>query len=236
MVNVDIGEHEQELARALYRDVREYQLADWATTNLAVALHAAGQLSPLVAEPERSLRRTLLVSSARLFRLARSGMAVVAVGYESEARAFDRGMIETRARCMQALEDDSGEVARTWPEGVKLRGSMTEAIRKSFPAADPNQAKMLYGSLSGDVHPDLAQLMLSLVRERKSGGYEMGFSARRTPVMRRSLLLYAWLCAEAMAEVGERVGVATPHLDELHRALVLAGAHLQSDFRGGVPD
>lgn len=187
----------------------------------------AGQQLPPEREPERSIRRALLASSARLFRLARAGMAVVAVGYESEARAFDRGMIETRARWVQVRADSSGSLASRWLKDGKLPGTMTAAIRSSLPTAEPAETRTLYRTLSGDVHPDLAQFMRSLVREKHGGGYEMGFSAHRTPLADRSLLLYAWLCAEATGEVGERVGITVPHLPALHEALVGAGARLR---------
>lgn len=126
---------------------------------------------------------------------------------------------------MQVRADDSGELARKWLADGKLPGSMTAAIRASLPD-DPNEAKALYGSLSGDVHPDLAQFMRSLVREKTGGGYEMGFSAHGTPLATRSLLLYAWLSAEAAAGVGERLGIDVPHLQQLHDALQVAGARL----------
>ncbi len=42
--------------------------------------------------------------------------------------------------------------------------------------------------------------------------------------------LYAWLSAEATAEVGVRTGVDLPHYAELERAVMAAGAHMQRDL------
>jgi hypothetical protein len=156
-------------------------------------------------------------------------MTVVAAGYEGEARAFDRAMIETRARWRQVEADESGKLAKQWLSGAS-KGTLTAAIRESLPTDDPERARALYRSLSGDVHPDLPQFMANLVRETKSGGREMGFSPHRTPLAGRSLLLYAWLPAEAVAEVGARVSVDVPDLEELTLALYAAGDQLQRDF------
>lgn len=42
--------------------------------------------------------------------------------------------------------------------------------------------------------------------------------------------LYAWLSAEATADVGVRTGVDLPHYAELERAVMAAGAHMQRDL------
>src|SRR5712692_10071146 len=90
---------------------RGYQLADWSTSNLAVALHTSAELRPDPERPRRRLGRALQVASARTFRLARAGMAVLAAGYEGEARVMDRSLLETRARLIQVLADPSGQTA-----------------------------------------------------------------------------------------------------------------------------
>lgn len=226
---VDVGDHERELAERLGVEAPEHELAHWATSNLAVALHAAGLLPPPDHVAARSLRRALLVSSARIFRLARAGIAVIAAGYEAEARSFDRSLFETRARRIQVLADESGELATRWLDG-KLEGHLGALVRESLPTVDLDQVKSLYRRLSGDVHPDLRQFMGNLVREKPTGGYEMSFSPGRTALARRSLFLYAWLSAEATAEVGVRTGVDLPHYAELERAVMAAGAHMQRDL------
>jgi len=229
----NIGEHERELAAGLPAVAPEHELADWATTNLAVALDAAARLMPPPNDPDRVLRRALLVSSARVFRLARAGMVVVAVGYEGEARIMDRALWETRARCIQALEDRTGEIARRLLTGELDRG-ISAAVRATMPTSDPCQAKQLYHELSGDVHPDMRQFMARLVREKLTGGYEMGFSPHRTQTSRQSLFLYAWLAGEATERIGVEAGIHLPHHNALSERLIAAGAQLKAEF-GATP-
>jgi hypothetical protein len=228
LIETDVGEHEQAFAQRISSDAPEYELAHWATSNLAGALHAAGQLPPPTEEPEFSLRRAVLVSSARVFRLARAGMAVVAAGYEAESRVFDRSLLETRARRVQVLADPSGGLAKKWLAGA-LEKKLGAALRDSFPGED-QRMRELYRDLSGDVHPDLRQFMTSLVREKAGGSPEMGFSPHRTAGCRRSLFLYAWLPAEATSEVGIRTNTSLPHHAEFERRVMLAGERLRQEL------
>lgn len=224
-----ITEHERELADGLTAFAPEHELADWATTNLAVALHtAAGELAP-AEDPARVLRRALLVSSARVFRLARAGMATLAAGYEAEARILDRALWETRARCIQAAEDPSGETAHKLLAG-KLNQRISAAVRATVPTVDPEIARRLYRDLSGDAHPDLHQFMARLIRETPTGGYEMGFSPHRSQASRQSLFLYAWFAGEATERIGVDVGIPLPDHGALADCLIRAAANLKAQF------
>ena len=228
-----IAEHERELADGLTAFAPEHELADWATTNLAVALHAAGGEPAPVKDPARVLRQALLVSSARIFRLARAGMATLAAGYEAEARILDRALWETRARCIQAVEDPSGETAHKLLAG-KLDQRITAAVRDTVPTVDPEMAKRLYRDLSGDAHPDLRQFMMRLIRETPTGGYEMGFSPHRSQASRQSLFLYAWFAGEATERIGVDVGIPLPHHGALADRLIGAAANLKAQFGPGA--
>jgi hypothetical protein len=224
-----ITEHERELARRIAPFAPEHELADWATTNLAVALHAAeGEPTP-AEDPARVLRRALLVSSARIFRLARAGMATLAAGYKAEARILDRALWETRARCIQAVEDPSGETAHKLLAG-KLDQRISAAVRATVPTDDPEMATRLYRDLSGDAHPDLRQFMTRLIRETPTGGYEMGFSPHRSQASRQSLFLYAWFAGEATERIGLDVGIPLPHHGALADRLIAAAANLKAQF------
>jgi hypothetical protein len=227
-----IAEHERELAAGLAAFAPEHELADWATTNLAVALHTAGSEPAPAEDPDRVLRRALLVSSARIFRLARAGMAVLAAGYEGEARILDRALWETRARCIQALDDPSGDTAHRLLAGELDRG-ISAAVRATVPTADPAMAKRLYRDLSGDAHPDLRQFMTRLIRETSSGGYEMGFSPHRSQASRQSLFLYAWFAGEATERIGVDVGIPLPRHAALANRLIDAAAQLKAQFGPG---
>jgi hypothetical protein len=224
-----ITEHERELGGALRGVAPEYDLADWATTNLAVALDVAGRVEAPAEDPERVLRRALLVSCARIFRLGRAGMAVVCAGYEAEARILDRALWETRARCIQALHDQTGRTAAKLLTG-KLDRGISAAVRATVPSDDPETAKRLYRDLSRDAHRDLRQFMNGLVRETASGGYEMGFSPSRSQASRKSLFLYAWLAGEATERIGLAAGTELPDHCALAHSLMRAGARLKGEF------
>lgn len=236
MRETELGQHERELAAQLAAEVREYRLADWATSNLAVVLHAAGMLDPPAEEPERTIRRALLISSARILRLARGGMAVGSAGYEAEARVLDRAIFETRGRREQVLADPSGGLARKWLDG-KLEGGIATSVRESLPVADPGVASQIYKDLSRDAHGHLDRFVAGLVRERPHGGYLIGFSPFRTNSSRKSLFLYAWLCGEASEHVSLRTGIQIPDHAKFAEAILGIAAGLQSDFgRGTVED
>jgi hypothetical protein len=230
LLQTDVDEHELDLAATLRGQAPEYDLAHWATSNLAVALQASGELGAPAEEPEYSLRRALLLSSARVFRLARAGMSVLAAGYEAEARVFDRALLETRARRMQVLDDETGALARRWLAG-KLEGGLAEAVSKSLADNKPGEAKALYRVLSGDVHPDLPQFISNLVRATPAGGHTMSFSPHRTARTRRSLYVYACIAAEATAVIGARTGIELPHHADLERALVAGAERMGGDLQ-----
>ena len=210
-------------------ELREYHLADWATNNLAVVLNAAGTLDPPKQDPERTIRRALLISSARILRLARGGMAGVSAGYEAEARILDRAMFETRARREQVLADESGELARKWLAG-KLEKEIAASVRASLPIDDPEVASQIYKDLSRDAHGNLDHFAAGLVRERSDGGYFIGFSPHRTQSSRKSLFLYAWLSGEASEHVAVRTGTKIPNHARFAEAILDIAAELRCQF------
>jgi hypothetical protein len=228
---IDIRGDERRLAGRFADEAPEYELAHEATTQLAVALDAAARLQLPADEPERSLTAVVLISSARVFRLARAGMTVLAAGYEVEARALDRSLVETRARRMQVLADESGELAREWLAG-RPRGGWAAAVRETAPR-EPDRATSFYRTLSGDVHPDLRQFIASLAHRKPSGSSGVTFSPGRTPHARRSLLMYTWFAGEAAAEVADRTDVELPDDAELRRALLAAAEQVERDLPAG---
>jgi hypothetical protein len=156
-------------------------------------------------------------------------MAVVAVGYEGEARVFDRALLGTRALRAKVLADDTGALARQWLDG-KLKASYAEALRASFPDVPAANVSDLYRELSGDVHPDIARLISVLVRDAgsESEPRELWWGPQRTTAARRSLFLYAWMAAEATEQLGVGFNIDLPHHQALASALLRHGAALRN--------
>ncbi len=223
---VDVGDDEARLAAQL-KATCGYQLAHWATNNLAVALHRSADATTQPHHVERVHRHALRLGSARVFRLARAGMTVLAAGYEGEARIMDRALLETRARVAQALLDDTGETAQRWLEG-RLKGELTAAIRNSLPGTPHEDVTRLYRFLSGDTHPDARQQLAVLLHRDDSGAFSARFGPHRGQTAERSLFLCAWLSAEATALLGTRFGVPIEHHDQLEEALLAWAADLHA--------
>jgi hypothetical protein len=76
----------------------------------------------------------------------------------------------------------------------------------------------------------MRQFMARLVREKATGGYEMGFSPHRTQASRQSLFLYAWLAGEATERIGLNVEIQLRHHNALAERLIAAGAQLKAEF------
>jgi hypothetical protein len=76
----------------------------------------------------------------------------------------------------------------------------------------------------------MRQFMARLVREKATGGYEVGFSPHRTQASRQSLFLYAWLAGEATERIGVAVEIPLPHHNMLAERLIAAGAQLIAEF------
>lgn len=113
MEEIGLSEHEAQLRGEFVR-LAEYQVADWATQNLAVVIHRTGEWSNRSAEDYR--RRAIVLLTIRLLRAIRAGMAVHAIGWEVEGRSLDRLAAEARARLMQVSDDQTDETGRLWLE------------------------------------------------------------------------------------------------------------------------
>jgi hypothetical protein len=113
-------EHEDELRRRVSSS-QERHLAEAASSVLAVVLERFGDV--LTADQrldgnaiDQSARRliagAILAASARTFRTVRAGIAVVSSGYEPEADAMTRVLLELYVSARAILDDPTGEEAR----------------------------------------------------------------------------------------------------------------------------
>jgi hypothetical protein len=207
--------HEHEAAiRAAYDELPERHLAEFATSTLAVLLDRCPDLPRADDEPTRLRVTAALVGGVRAYRAIRSGMAILAAGYEMEADAMSRALLELFVETRHAVEDASGETARSWFDGGRARG-----ISGRVKAAMPGRPA-LYGQLSRAAHGDPRALMGLAVRTVDEVGLEWG--PAQTAATGRCLIGYA-IGARDMAVLLEQAFAAVvPELEALDRVLAHA--------------
>jgi hypothetical protein len=211
-----VSEHENEL-RAAFADIPERDAADWASSNLAVVIHRAGAVGWATAAEQHRQRATVMLA-VRLFRAIRAAMAVLGAGYEVEARAMVRLVLETRARLLEVAGDQSHETGRRWLNG-KPKTNISAAVRASAPELDAAAAQRLYGGLSQDAHADVGGIMRSLATVDEDLRAEITWGPRRTVDTHLSLLLCATFAAEAATLLALEAEVEHPHREALSRYL-----------------
>jgi hypothetical protein len=211
MEEISLSEHEAQLRSAFVR-LPEYQVADWATQNLAVVIHRTGEWSNRSAQDYR--RRAIILLTIRLLRALRAGMAVHAIGWEVEGRSLDRLAAEARARLMQVSDDQTDETGRLWLERkLAEKSSITSALKASAPELDS--------------HADVGGVMRSLAEvdeDTLSGVVRWG--PQHTNAARQSLVLLATFAAEAATGLAVEADVPYPERDALARQLSLVQAAL----------
>jgi hypothetical protein len=218
-----VSEDEQGL-RAAFVGLAEHMAADWASSNLAVVIHQAGDAG-WAATAEKHRERATMMLAVRLFHAIRATMAVLGAGYEVEGRAMARLVLETRARLLEVTEDASQETGKRWLER-KPQKNITEAIQASAPDIDPELPKHLYGGLSQDSHANVGGIMRSLTTVDEDLSAVIAWGPHRTDDTRRSLLLCAGFAAEAAATLAVEAGVDHPNSKALVRYLQALEARL----------
>jgi hypothetical protein len=176
------ADHEAEI-RALYERLSERELAEAATSTLAVVLHEVGEERSLW-ERDDALRVTAAVAGGiRAFRAVRAGMAILACGYEVEADAMSRVLLELFVETRAAVQDASGNTAKAWLAGGRMRG-----VSSRVKAAMPDRP-MTYGDLSHAAHGDPRALVGLAVSDGEDKVVEWG--PRQTAATARCLIGYA---------------------------------------------
>ena len=149
------GEHEDEIAREVFT-IRECVLADAATSVLAFVIAQATGVALPAERAARWHRTAVTVAAVRAFRAIRAGMALTSRGYELEADAMTRIMVELVVGTDEVLADPTGEEAERW-----LAQAMGKKIAARVDAAVA-QPDGVYGPLSRAAHGD-ARGVLSLL-------------------------------------------------------------------------
>jgi hypothetical protein len=146
---VDVYREENEFRRE-FEASPERELAEVASTALAVVLTRCGGHRAVSGSGSATRWRETAasVAAARGFRAIRAGMAMLAVGYEFEARAMTRVLTELLVHAQAALEDSTGEEARAWVAGERERG-ISARVRAMTPNT-PDAYKMLSRAAHGD--------------------------------------------------------------------------------------
>lgn len=176
------ADHEAEI-RALYERLPERELAELASSTLAVVLHQIGEDEPLWRQPGTDRLTAAMVGGVRAFRAVRAGMAILASGYELEADAMTRLLLELVAETRAAVQDPSGSTARAWLSGGRERG-----ISSRVKAAMPHRPTT-YKELSRAAHGDPRAAFGLAVADGDQHVVEWG--PKQTPATARCLVAYA---------------------------------------------
>lgn len=141
----------------------------------------------------------------RGFRSIRAGRAVLAAGYEPEARAHDRVLIELQAHRTAILADATGNEALAWLQGKRGFG-ITKRV-----AAIGSGSKDLYRNLSQDSHGDPVPVGRLYDHEADA----LMLSPKRTRAARASLWLYAGFARDQAVVIAQLAGMTLGGVDKL---------------------
>lgn len=217
----DVGtpaDHEAAIREEVDRSP-ERHIAEAASSVLAVVLDRSGEVlaesqsraaEDVGPSPERLILPAVLAAAARAFRTARAGMAVVRAGYELEADAMTRVMLELYVSARAILDDPTGVEARAWVTGGRRRG-----IGKRVDAAAPGE---IYDSLSAAAHGDPRGLRRLAVE--RDDGPTVEWGPRLTERFRAVLIGFALGARDMTVLLEEATGQTHPELSDLDDLLV----------------
>jgi hypothetical protein len=144
---VDVAREEDDLSRE-FEALPERALGEVASTALAVVLVRCGGHRAPLGSADRWRETATTVAAVRGFRAVRAGMAMLAAGYELEARAMTRMLTELLVHAQAAVEDPSGEEAHAWMGGQREHG-ISARVRAKTPNS-PDTYKTLSRAAHGD--------------------------------------------------------------------------------------
>jgi hypothetical protein len=206
----------------------ELRLVDEASALLFLVLARVGKISgtlehaPETGELSGDVDKLKLMAQVfigiRTFRVIRAGRAVLAFGYEREAPALDRILVELQAHRRTILKDESGEEALAWLARERKYG-----IGKKVSEEGPED---LYDNLSADAHGDPTPV--NRLQDRSG---DIDLSPRRGFPTRASLIeLYAGMARDQAVLIAGLAGVELRGVDELDRKIIEAKTALARDF------
>lgn len=155
----------------------------------------------------------------RAVRVIRAARAVLARGYEGEARAHDRILVELQAHRRAILDDLTGGEALAW-----TRRERTRNISKRVAAMGDED---LYANLCVDSHGD--PLPALILRE----GDDLNLSPHRTAATRASLLMYAGFARDQAGLIAHLAkNIDLDGLDELDEVIQSGWRRLAEEASG----
>lgn len=174
--------------------------------------------------PETLILGACTFIGAHAVRVIRAARAVLASGFESEARALDRILVELMAHRKAILDDSSAGEAVAW-----LRRKRIHGISKRVGAMGDAE---LYGNLCVDAHGDPGAVMR--LHNPETNTIELG--PQRTAATRASLLLYAGFARDQAAVISKLSGnTVISGLDVLDAAIAKAWGRLKAEAESGSP-
>src|SRR5665811_85439 len=207
----------------------EARLADTASALLVRTLESVppGQGKALLNEAgetvyqvdrDRIVLAAMSIMGTKALRVIRAARAVLASGFESEARALDRILVELMAHRGAILDDRTASEAMAW-----LRRKRKYGISKRVAAMGNRE---VYENLCVDAHGD-PEAVLRL-RDPETNTIELG--PQRGPGTRASLLLYAGFArdhAGLVAELSDTTSIQG--MDRLDAGIDAAWQRLKSE-------
>lgn len=184
-----------------------------------------GRLVLTIGGEERQYDRRVLnacaLMGAHSVRVIRAARAVLSCGFEAEARAFDRILVELMAHREAMLGDPTGAEARAWLERERVYG-----ISKRV--AEMTDAEV-YRNLCMEAHGDPAAV--ASVVDQETNMIELG--PRRGVRARVSLLIYAGFARDQAHVVSKLSGTTEiADLKILDGAFDAAWDRLKPEFEG----
>ena len=153
----------------------------------------------------------------RGLRVIRAGRATLVYGWEPEARAQDRVLVELAAHRSAILSDASGTEAIAWLARERVRG-ISARVRAMAPGD-------LYANLSSDSHGDPAPVGRLLNPETG----EMQIEPRRSGATRASLWLYAGFARDQAVVTARAAGITLRGVDDFDAAMEKARIALEAE-------
>jgi hypothetical protein len=170
------------------------------------------------ASPEILILGACTLIGAHAVRVIRAAKAVLASGFENEARALDRILVELMAHRKAILDDPSGREAAAW-----ARRKRTYGVSKRVGAMGDDE---LYGNLCVDAHGDPGAVMR--LHNPDTNTLELG--PQRTAATRASLLLYAGFARDQAVVISKLSGkTVIKGLDVLDAAIGKGWADLKAE-------
>jgi hypothetical protein len=221
---VTLSHFEQELFESFGSfAAKEIRMCERAATYVGAIIQRQGP-GPIRSDPDEELNPkqlrlgAMLGIAIRTLRAMRASLAVLSVGYETEAAVYDRLLIELRGRMAQVANDPTGEMARRW-----LAGEAPTRISRLW---SDETMKSLYASLSTAVHADSRTFGHLLEPSLDT----IFIGPKRTALTRASLIAQCVVAYEIIVTLSKETDVKIEGIQDLLVEIAEASVALKADF------